>query len=237
MKITWIGQSGYMVDLGDMKLIIDPYLSNSLFEMQGLQRLFPIPNTIDQHKIDFVYCTHNHLDHFDPETINLIMRANPKCTIIGPASVIAHAEKIGISKERLITLNWFSVLYMNNFRLTATPAYHSDPFATGIIIETTLRCVYFSGDTEYDTQLLEEIISMTAGKKIDAFFVCINGKLGNMDIVDAVEFGMKIKPKLVIPNHYGLFAENTADPYVFEKGCIENGIAYEIMNVGQYLEV
>ena len=46
-------------------------------------------------------------------------------------------------------------------------------------------------------------------------FVCINGKWGNMNYKEAVKLTKEIKPKIVIPMHYGMFKENTVDPNLF----------------------
>lgn len=66
---------------------------------------------------------------------------------------------------------------------------------------------YFSGDTLYNEKL-EEISKHNP----DVMFICINGKLGNMNVEEAVKLTGIIKPKLAVPTHYGMFASNTEDP-------------------------
>ena len=39
-----------------------------------------------------------------------------------------------------------------------------------------------------------------------------NGKLGNMNVSDAVKLTKIINPKVGIPTHYGMFASNTEKP-------------------------
>ena len=53
--------------------------------------------------------------------------------------------------------------------------------------------------------------------------VCINGKMGNMDIDEAVKLTRCLRPKVVIPNHYGMFADNTADPFQFRARLLSTG--------------
>ena len=43
-------------------------------------------------------------------------------------------------------------------------------------------------------------------------FVCINGKLGNMNVEEAVRLTRVIMPKVAVPTHYGMFESNTEDP-------------------------
>ena len=33
MKITWLGQAGLLFETGNIKIVVDPYLSNSCFKL------------------------------------------------------------------------------------------------------------------------------------------------------------------------------------------------------------
>lgn len=236
MNIRWIGQSGYILDAAGIRVVIDPYLSDSIYELQGLKRLFPIPLDIESLRPDYIYCTHNHLDHFDPQTIIAIHKSFPLCKIIGPTSVIEHAHKLKIDPKNTILLNPFQQLDFAGLMLSATPAIHSDTFSTGLMIEYKQLKVYFSGDTLYTTELASRLTEMT-GAKLDLFFVCINGKLGNMNAEEAVALASALKPEITVPNHYGMFAENTADPDDFEAKCTAAGLKTKIMQVNTSIEL
>ena len=56
--------------------------------------------------------------------------------------------------------------------------------------------------------------------------ICINGRLGNMNVDQAVQLTRELKPKLGIPTHYGMFASNTEDPVKYTSR-VERGIALE----------
>lgn len=230
MNIKWIGQSGYILDVDDIKLVIDPYLSNSIEELQGLKRICPVPVTIEDLHPDYIYCTHNHLDHFDPQTILNILEHYPLCKIIGPTSVVEHAGKLKINSKNLILLNQYEHLSLGKLQLTATPAFHSDPFSTGLLIKDKGYTVYFSGDTEYVPELADVVTKM-AGDRLNLLFVCINGKLGNMNAEDAARFALGLNPDTVVPNHYGMFSENTADPRHFAALCTSLGLITKIMRI------
>jgi L-ascorbate 6-phosphate lactonase len=49
----------------------------------------------------------------------------------------------------------------------------------------------------------------------DVMFVCINGRLGNMDFWQARDFAREIGVPLSIPMHYGMFRHNTENPELF----------------------
>jgi L-ascorbate metabolism protein UlaG (beta-lactamase superfamily) len=57
---------------------------------------------------------------------------------------------------------------------------------------------------------------------------CINGNYGNLTPEEAAELTEAIKPKIVIPMHYGLFPGNTRDPKEFEKALSEKGLAKQL---------
>jgi L-ascorbate metabolism protein UlaG (beta-lactamase superfamily) len=70
MKITWLGQGGFLFDYNGFKIIVDPYLSNSVekIEPQNYRRVVIDENFL-QVKPNVIVLTHSHLDHTDPETL------------------------------------------------------------------------------------------------------------------------------------------------------------------------
>ncbi|RYD71441.1 MAG: MBL fold metallo-hydrolase, partial [Sphingobacteriales bacterium] len=47
MKVTWLGQSGYLFEYSGERLLIDPFFSDVVFERQGIKRLVDPPCSID----------------------------------------------------------------------------------------------------------------------------------------------------------------------------------------------
>ena len=91
--------------------------------------------------------------------------------------------------------------------------------------------MYFSGDTEYNEKL-EEL----AKYNIDIMFICINGKLGNMNVDEAVKLTKIINPKVGIPTHYGMFESNTENPenYTSKLDCgfeMKHNTEYDVLEV------
>jgi L-ascorbate 6-phosphate lactonase len=217
MKLTWLGQGGYLIEQAETRLVVDPYLTDALAASHGLRRLAPPPVSIDEMDADVVFVTHDHLDHFDPETLEPLMGSST-CMLIGPQSVIAHGRRLGIKESRLLEVCVGETVSARGFRITATPAVHSDPHAIGILVNGEDRLAYISGDTLYDASLADSV-NRLAGRPLDAAMVCINGRLGNMNIEEAAELVAALKPGVAVPMHYGMFAENTADPQQFVAAC------------------
>lgn len=218
MHITWLGQSGYLLDDGETRLVIDPYFSDIVERKEGLRRLVPPPCLLASLSPQALCLTHDHLDHFDPETVGEIMGLFPECQLIGPASVCRHARTMGLRDDRTILLGAGATTSMGGIRLAATPARHSDPDAVGLVIDTDSELLWFSGDTLYFPEL-SRLVRQTAGRPPDVAFVCINGRLGNMDLHTAARLVGELQPRTAVPMHYGMFAENTADPAEFRAAC------------------
>ncbi len=228
MNITWLTQGGFLFQSGITRIVVDPYLSDCLERRKGLRRLVAPPLSIEQLKPDVVICTHNHLDHFDPETISQIATSYPDCLFAGPTTVQRHFREMGITTERIVLLAKDGSFKTGPFSLSSAPAFHGETDAIGLVIEADGMKVYLTGDTELTDELLD-----AAGNRVDLLLVCINGKWGNMNIDDAVRLAEVIQPGLAVPMHYGLFAENTVEPTGFIEQCRRRGINAACMNIGR----
>ncbi len=232
MKITWLGQGGYLIEHSGHCLAVDPYLTDALGETQGFRRLSPPPFSMEDIVPDAVFITHDHLDHFDPETVDSLLRQSPTCLLIGPQSVIEHGRRLALEEQRLVLASVGKPLSLLSFLLTPTPARHSDRFAVGLLVKVSERLIYISGDTLYDSTLAPQIDSL-AGRQMDAAFVCINGRLGNMESAEAAKLVAALKPVVAVPMHYGMFAENTADPREFVTKCRVRGQETLLLEAGR----
>lgn len=206
--IKWIGQGGYILSDGVNSVCIDPYLSDIVEKVSGKKRLFPTIVNPEELESGLVICTHDHLDHLDEDAI-MKMDKNSK-TFAGPNSCISHLKELGI--EKLVPFNIGDELKYGKFMLSAVFANHTED-SIGIIINYSGINIYLSADTIYDNRL-EKISSF----KPDIIIVCINGKLGNMDVNEAIKITKILKPQVGIPTHYGMFAENTENPQIYLQG-------------------
>ena len=99
MNLTWLGQGGFLLESNGRRLVIDPYLSDSLAKSHGTFRMIPPPMAIDETVPDVVFVTHDHLDHFDPETMGPLFKTFPKCRLVGPESVVEHGRREGFCRR------------------------------------------------------------------------------------------------------------------------------------------
>lgn len=231
MKITWLSQGSFLFEAQGNRILVDPYMSNCLDD-KGMERLVEFPLALPDLLPDILICSHNHLDHLDPESVQKIVEAYPNCTIAGPLSSCEHFKKLGISLNQIHKLPVGEKLALPGVIITAVTAHHSEPQAIGLVIETDGKKYYLSADTTYDKDLVND---KTRGS--DVVLICINGRLGNMNLEEALAIVKTIKPKTALPMHYGLFAANTADPQPFVDGCKEAGIDSFTMELGKTFEL
>ena len=215
MKITWIGQSGYLLRSGETTILIDPYLSDAVERVANRPRM--VPALLDPAKInvDAVFCTHDHLDHLDSDAIEQMPDTNTFYTTCGG---VTHLQSLG--KSCVHPMKEGARAQVGSFLVAAVFADHTVE-AIGLVVEAEGKKLYFSGDT-----LFHEKLFQMADHSLDAAFLCINGKLGNMNLEEALVVAEKINAKVNIPNHYGMFASNTADPYAFTSR-LSNGFVME----------
>lgn len=201
MTIKWLGQSGYLLQSGDTVICIDPYLSDVVNKVAGRPRTVAPPFEPENLKSDAVICTHNHLDHID---VDSIPRMSKDIIFYAPSDCETALKELGV--EKYLPFDEGTNYKIGEFTITAVFAEHTVP-AVGVVVECGKEKLYFSGDTYYNAKL-EEI-------KCDLMFICINGKLGNMNVGEAVELAKKVKPITAIPNHYDMFESNSEDPHKF----------------------
>ena len=93
MKITWLGQAGLMFETRGKTILVDPYLSDSVAKIEPKNvRRVPVKEDLLSIRPDVVLCTHDHLDHIDPETLDHYLKT-PGCLVLAH-NVFDHGIKV-----------------------------------------------------------------------------------------------------------------------------------------------
>lgn len=200
--IWWIGQGGFVFKTSSGKIIIvDPYLSHSVeaSKKNSHKRMMKIPFQPQEVTTDVILCTHDHLDHTDPDTLTKVKT----CRLVGPSSCCEHFRKMRISEDRIITLNRGEEKEIDGIIIKAVKAFHTSD-SIGYLIRVDDINIYITGDTAYNSELKKEVSFL----KIDVLIACINnGKLGIMDYYEAAVLTEEVNPVMVIAMHFGMFKE------------------------------
>ena len=205
MKITWIGQAGLLMERDGIQIMIDPYLSDSVVKINPRNyRRVPVKEELFDLCPDVMIFTHDHLDHYDPETAPRFLQKTEKTmTVLCPASVFQKARKDG-ALHNYVQMGRHTQWTEYGFRFTAVKAEHSDAYAMGVVIEDLKegKTYYVTGDTLYNTEIFSDLPA-----NIDVLFLPVNGVGNNMNMTDAARFAEQTGAKKVVPIHFGMFDE------------------------------
>ena len=223
MKVTYLGQAGLLFEKRGFKIMIDPYLSDSVEKINPKNyRRVPVDESFFKIKPDVMIFTHNHLDHYDPETVVHFIDENSNVTVLAPKSVWDEVRRIG-GNNNYVLFNRYTEWTQNGIKFTAVKAEHSDITPIGVIIDDGERKYYVTGDTLYNEEIFGDIPS-----DIYALFLPVNGVGNNMNMTDATRFAKRINAERTVPIHIGMFDELTADSFYCKNKVIPK-IYKEIM--------
>lgn len=156
-----------------------------------------------------VLITHEHQDHFDPETLNAIV-ADGTRLVVNPAVMEKLPEPL---KAKATAIGNGDSTSVGNVKIDAIPAYnttedrkkyHPQGRDNGYVLTIGGSRVYIAGDTE-------DIPEMRALTEIDIAFVPMNLPF-TMDVDQASSAVAAFMPTVVYPYHY-----KGSDPKAFEE--------------------
>ena len=110
--LWWLGQSGFLLQWKGKRVLIDPYLSDSLTKKYAatdkphtrMSELVVRPELLKN--ISIVTSSHNHSDHLDAETLIPIIKNNPEIKFIIPeANRDFVTERVKFEKHFPVGLN------------------------------------------------------------------------------------------------------------------------------------
>lgn len=215
MKITWLGQAGLLFETEKATAMVDPYLSDSCGKINPKShRRVPVDERLFGIKPNVMLFTHNHLDHFDPETVEKFIGEDTGITVLAPCTVWPEVRKLG-GNNNYVQFDRHTRWSQFGLTFTAVKAVHSDAGAIGVIIDDGDKKYYVTGDTLYSSEIFADLPD-----DIYAVFLPINGVGNNMNMTDAADFAKRTGAEKVVPLHVGLFDSLSAEDFNCENKII-----------------
>lgn len=147
MNITWLGHSGFRIEVGDQILLVDPWLSgNPMFP--DARRAEAIRGATQ------ILISHGHFDHLS-DVVGIAR--DLQIPVVGIFDLVAWLEKSqGVAG---VGFNKGGTVRLGEVRVTMVHAVHSSSMGSesgpiytgseaGFMIEHDGRTLYFSGDTD-----------------------------------------------------------------------------------------
>jgi len=206
MEITFLGHACFLIEEGDTRLLIDPFLTGNPKAAKQADEVDPT----------HILLTHGHADHIG-DTVDIAKRTGaPVVAIVELANEISG--DLG-DDHQVFDPNIGGTVKFDWGWVKLTPAWHTavSPKGTphmpaGLLIGVGDKTVYHLGDTALfsDLQLVAR-----RGDKVDVALMCIGGHytMDRLDAVTAVEF---VQPRAVIPCHYDTFPPIETDVQAFK---------------------
>ncbi|WGF86824.1 MBL fold metallo-hydrolase [Marinivivus vitaminiproducens] len=156
--ITWLGHAAFLIRLGGVTFLTDPYLSPYASPVPpfGPKRFTPPGITVERlPPVDVLMLSHNHYDHMDLWTIEKL-RDRERMTAVVPLGLAGYPKNRRIHDVR--AMDWHTRTDVRGVRVTAVPAIHASQrwlwdrnrtLWTGYVLEANGRRIYFAGDTGY----------------------------------------------------------------------------------------
>jgi L-ascorbate metabolism protein UlaG (beta-lactamase superfamily) len=244
--LWWLGQSGYLLQYNGKRILIDPYLSDSLTKKYAatdkphtrMSELVVDPRLL--RNISVISSSHNHTDHLDAETIIHILENNPGITFIIPeANRVFVAERVKCKTDFPLGLNDGNSVTVDGFTFHGIPAKHNEIERDaqgqckymGYVISFGKYNIYHSGDTLW----FDNLVHLLRPFHIDLALLPINGNkperkvAGNLDSTEAAALAKAIAAGCVIPCHYDMFHFNTADVDEFARTAEKIDQPYKVL--------
>jgi len=211
IKLTWLGHSTFRVETPGGKIIlIDPWVMGNPMCPEKEKNV---------KKVDVLLCTHGHGDHIG-DGVEIAKRHNP--VVVGIYELASWMEKKGARKTS--PMNKGGTQTVGDIKVTMVHADHSCGIqdgdqiiyggeACGYVVEFSNGLkIYHAGDTNVfgDMQIIRELYA----PEIAMLPVGDHFTMGPREAAYACKL---LKPKTVIPMHFGTFPMLTGKPSELQK--------------------
>lgn len=232
VTIQFLGQCGFLITNEKIRIAIDLVLTELIDHGQNIRNYPPVMEPEELHA-DYIFCTHDHIDHMEIKTLQREVTEKEDTKIVVPAGCKDELFKAQISSENIISLmdGETKDLLQNKLSVkgisVAHPVHQVDEngldhnLAFAIYIEN--KCLVHLGDTYLTKRLQNSLLEL---KEIDVLFAPINGMdeekakiglIGNMSSKEAADLCYKVESKLSVPTHFDMVKGNTENPENFAK--------------------
>jgi len=237
VEVTYIGNSGFMINIGDKKILID-----ALFK--GFAGDYELPQEVQEKltlaqapfdNVDLILVTHAHGDHINPEMVNQHMQNNPGAIFASTKQLVDAlnaVDTLNIFKERRIPFDPIKgeseVKDIRGISIETFNLPHgteSRIINIGFLISVNGITLFQTGDADFDQYSFDEFRSFKLPEReIDLAFIQHYYLVGDSLSTKFVKEG--IGGDYILPIHYhfttppfdsAIVRENYPDAVIFSE--------------------
>ncbi|MCB1772709.1 MAG: metal-dependent hydrolase [Gammaproteobacteria bacterium] len=237
-ELQWFGQAAFKLTTESGKVIvIDPFLlknPKTPAELKNLEQLG---------KVDLILVTHGHFDH-TADVPALAAMTGAKVGMNADMGSVYSSLDI-VPKDQLVRWNKSGTVMPigDDIKITMVRAEHSstvthdghvhaggEPVGYIIELENGYK-IYHSGDTGVfgDMKMIGDYY------KPDLALICIGGWFTMGPVEAAYAMNELMRPKMVVPMHYGTFPPLKGTPEEFIKALGKSPVEVKVMTPGETL--
>ncbi|WP_298734326.1 MBL fold metallo-hydrolase [uncultured Chitinophaga sp.] len=214
--LVWLGHACFYIRIGGIRLLTDPVLGNIPFFPR--RSVLPVnPGRIRD--LDYLLLSHDHRDHCDKASLQLLARNNPSMQYLSGLGMDALINSITHSAN-IETAGWYQQFNTDSkpLHITFIPSQHWSKrgvFDTnkrlwgGFVIEAKDRRICFGGDSGYDGRYkqLQQIYGsfdyalLGIGAYEPRWFM----HLIHQSPEEALKALQDLHARYLVPMHYGTF--------------------------------
>lgn len=211
MKITMISHCCLLIELGDKRVLTDPWMTEPLY-WGRLYHRFGLGMTVEElPALDLVLASHGHEDHLDPATLRRLDKSTPVAVLETAARKV---ERLGFGDVRPMRAG--ATFDLDGLSVHACFGRHPGGLVT-YLLHADDGTVFFAGDSVYDDRLLE-VGDRFSG--IDASLLPVSGGRALFGLVhlhmgpeEALRVARGIGTAAVIPTHYHFELRGVPSPF------------------------
>lgn len=187
---------------------------HSSIRIEGEQVIYFDPFKIEKesHDADLIFITHDHYDHYDKDSIKKVMKETTKIVIPDKMATqvlgtFPSRNVVGVIPNESYEIEGILVETLPSYNVNKTFHPRNKDWV-GYIITLGEERIYVAGDTDVTKENLDV--------SCDIALIPIGG-VYTMTYQEGAELINKIKPKTVIPTHYGEIVGDLSDGEKFSK--------------------
>ncbi len=208
VDLIWLGHASFLIKWNGKNIYFDPYkITNS------------------EEKADYIFITHEHFDHCSIEDIEKIVKPDTK--VILPSDCMSKVRRFDVD---MIVVQPNKEYNVDDIKVLTVPAYNTnkdfhpkDNEWVGYVLNLNGTRIYHAGDTD----VIHEMAQLNG--KVDVALLPVGGTY-TMNAEDASYAVKLIKPKIVVPMHYGTIVGSIKDAERLKELLKDENVQVLILN-------